>query len=354
MKKANPLSILTILVLFCIEVFIPICAQGEPSFQKGICYAVWQKERYLSAYSDKSLEMLAQTGAEWVEIVTTYYQQKFNSVKIFPTDKTPSDASIIHVINQAHQLGLKVMLKPHVDLIDNSDGLWRGDIGFQDEADWQAWFSQYRNFILHYANLAEKTDVELFCIGTELCFASTQTEFWQKDIIPRIKNAYSGKLIYAANWNEYKKISFWDDIDYVGIDAYFPLANKKNPEYEDIKAGCKKWASEITDWHKEINKPIIFTEIGYRSSEFSAAKPWDYNLDANIDLEVQVACYTAALDIFCNQSWCDGIYWWYWNTSPYSGGLNNRDFTPQGKPAEVVLNRWYTNNNFLFNHTEIR
>lgn len=354
MKKAISFSILTILVLSCIEIFTPAYAQEELSFQKGICYATWQKERYLSTYSDKSLEMLAQTGAEWVEIVTTYYQQKFNSLKIFPTDNTPSDKSIIHVINKAHQLGLKVMLKPHVDLIDNSDGLWRGDIGFQDETDWQAWFSQYRNFILHYANLAERTNVELFCIGTELCFASMQAEFWQEDIIPRIRNAYSGKLIYAANWNEYKKISFWDDIDYIGIDAYFPLANKKNPEYEEIKAGWRKWASEITDWHRGINKPIILTEIGYRSSEFSAARPWEHNSDADIDLEVQAACYIAALDVFYNQSWCGGIYWWYWKTSPYSGGLNNRDFTPQGKPAEIVLSYWYAGNISSLTHTEIR
>ena len=313
----------------------------EPSFQKGICYATWEKERYSSAYSDRSLKMLAQTGAEWVAIVTTYYQDKYNSKEIFPTHRTPSDKSLIHVINQAHQLGIKVMLKPHVDLLDKSDGLYRGDIGFQNKADWQEWFSQYLNFILHYAKIAQESGVELFCIGTELKFASTKTVFWQDEIIPQIRKIYKGELIYAANWDEYKNISFWSELDYVGIDAFFSLTQKQNPEYEEIEASWRKWADEIESWQKNVGKPIVFTEIGYRSCESAAAKPWDYAVTLPVDLELQSDCYKAALKILVNRLWCSGFYWWYWSSSPFAGGLNNGDFTPQNKPAEIILSYFY-------------
>jgi len=312
-----------------------------PSFEKGICYVTWERERYSSPHSDKSLEMLTQTGAEWVEIIPTCYQDKFNSKKIFSTGKTPSDRSLVHVINQAHQLGMKVMLKPHIDLLDQSAGLCRGDIGFQNERDWQEWFLEYLEFILHYAKIAEETKTELFCMGTELCFASTKTTFWQKEIIPRIRKVYSGKLIYAANWDEYKNIRFWDDLDYVGIDAYFPISRKRSPGYEEIKASWIKWADEIESWQKTINKPVIFTEIGYRSCEFAARMPWEYSLNTAVNLEIQADCYKAALEVLCRQAWCQGIYWWYWKPSPYAGGLTNRDFTPQNKPAETILSYYY-------------
>lgn len=316
-------------------------ADAESSFQKGMCFVTWEKERYSSSHTDNSLEMLAGTGTEWIAIVTTYYQDEYNSQQIFPTEKTPSDRSLIHVINKAHKLGLKVMLKPHIDLIDQSDGLWRADIGFQNEADWREWFLEYSKFILHYARLAEKTNVELFCIGTELSFACQQTEFWQIYIIPQIRKAYSGKLVYAANWDEYRNIRFWDELDYVGVDAYFPLVDRSASGYEEIETGCKKWADEIEQWQKTINKPIIFTEVGYRSCEFSAARPWDSSLNAKVDLEMQANCYRAVLNTFCNRAWFKGVYWWYWKTSPYAGGLGNRDFTPQNKPAQTVLTNWY-------------
>jgi hypothetical protein len=341
--SSTHLSITTlkfILFLLCLTIFIT-AVQAEPAFQKGMCYAAWEKERYASVYSDRSLEALAQTGTEWVAIVTTYYQDKYNSKEIFPTEKTPSDKSIIHTIKKAQALGLKVMLKPHIDLLDQSDGLWRADIGFQNQSDWQAWFSQYLKFILHYAEIAQSSGVEIFCIGTELSFASTETSFWQEKIIPRVREVYSGKLIYAANWDEYKKIKFWNDLDFVGIDAYFPLVQKKDPEYDEIKSAWIKQADEIESWQKRISKPIIFTEIGFPSSESAAAKPWENASNRKVDLRIQANCYKVVLDVLYKRDWCRGIYWWYWQASVYAGGLNNRDFTPQNKPAEAVLTYWY-------------
>ena len=342
MNKQKFTRVLASFILFCLGVIFFGFAEGAESvFQKGICYASWEKERYASVYSDQSLEMLAQTGAEWVAIISTYYQDKYNSKEIFPSERTPSDKSLIHAVNKAHQLGLKVMLKPHLDLVDESEGLWRADIGFQKESDWQEWFRQYLKFILHYALIAEKTGAEIFCIGTELSFASSKTAFWREEIVPALRKVYSGKLIYAANWDEYKFIRFWNDLDYVGIDAYFPLHQKGNPGYEEIKNSWTKWAEEIGIWQKTIKKPVIFTEIGYQSADFAAAKPWENSYSGSVNLQIQSDCYRAALEALSNKLWCQGIYWWYWKATPYAGGTNNRDFTPQKKPAETILTLYY-------------
>ncbi|MFA5410949.1 MAG: hypothetical protein WC321_03705 [Candidatus Omnitrophota bacterium] len=330
-----------LLVLLSLMIFTETSGAQEVSFQKGISYVAWEKERYASEHSDKSLEMLAETGAEWVAIIPTWYQEKFDSTRLFATEKTSSDRSLIHVINKAHTLGLKVMLKPHIDLIDQSGGLCRSDIGFQEEEDWQEWFSGYLKFIRHYAKLARDSGVELFCVGTELSFASQRALFWEKEVIPAVREIYSGDLTYAANWDEYKNIRFWKSLDYIGIDAYFPLVEKSNPGYEEIEAGWIKWADEIEAWQRSVNKPLIFTEIGYASCQVAAARPWENPLSASANLEIQANCYKAAMNVLSKRDWCNGLYWWYWRPSPYSGGFADKDFTPQNKPAQIVLTDWY-------------
>lgn len=313
------------------------CEQAGPKpypiMQRGMCYATWDKSSYLSTSSDKSLESMRSSGIASVAIVTTWYQEAFDSVHIMPTDKTPSDRSLRHAIEKAHKLGMSVMLKPHVDLLNQSDSHWRADIGFQSEDQWEKWFKNYTNFLSHYAKLAEKEGVEFFCIGTELSFAVTKTNYWREKIIPEIRKVFSGQITYAANWDDYRDVGFWDLLDYAGIDAYFPLSYKKNPTYRDIREGWKKWLHEIEAWQASVNRPVVFTECGYSSADIAASNPWETAMSGEPNLRIQRNCYRAVFETFWNKKWFWGVYWWNWNTSPNSGGPNNRRFTPQNKPA---------------------
>src|SRR3989338_3553437 len=134
---------------------------ARDKFQKGMCYAAWGKYVYSSPYSDKSIESLARTGTTWISIITTWYQRDAQSPYIYPTEKTPADYSIKHAIRKAHELGLKVMLKPHIDLISQEDGQWRGNIFFYNENDWKIWFRDYKKFITRYARLAQDAGVDI-------------------------------------------------------------------------------------------------------------------------------------------------------------------------------------------------
>ncbi|MFH1665408.1 MAG: hypothetical protein ABIA77_04595 [Candidatus Omnitrophota bacterium] len=313
-----------------------------PHAQKGMCYAAWDKDRYASEYSDRSLENLANLGAEYISIVITRYQNSYNSTKIIATENTPSDISISHVIRKAHSLGLKVMLKPHLDLLDTAgETCWRADIGFADENDWKEWFKEYRRFILHYAGMAKRFRAESFCVGTELSFTSQKDNLWRDEIISNVRKVYSGKLTYASNWDNYQNIKFWDELDYIGIDAYFPLSHKKTPSQTELRRGWEKWKMELRIFHSKMNKPIIFTEIGYPSSPYAAAHPWKRGMIGNSDTNIQAMCYKAFFDTMWDCPWLEGVYWWKWDTSIYAGGKNNRQFTPQNKPAEKILNMYY-------------
>ncbi|MCK4851751.1 MAG: hypothetical protein KAS86_01435 [Candidatus Omnitrophica bacterium] len=316
-------------------------AMEFPFFQKGICFATWDKNRLASSYSDQALETLRNIGAEYIQITVTQYQEKCDSTEIKATCLTPSDSSVKHAVKTAHKLGLKVMLKPHLDLIDKNGGtFWRADIGFHNEKDWKKWFKEYQKFITHYAKIAERLDVEIFCVGTELSFSTQKPGHWQK-VISSVKNSYTGRLTYAANWDNYKNVEFWQELDFVGINAFFPLTYKSDPTVEDIKKGWEKWKHEIKSWHSKINKPIVFTEIGYSSTPGAPSAPWQKGHHGNADVEIQAKCYAAFFESVWASPWLTGVYWWKYSPSIHGGGKNNRCFTPLNKPAARILEENY-------------
>lgn len=312
-------------------------------FQKGMCYVTWSKERLASPDSDESLKALAKTGTKWVAIVPTWYQQQCHTTKIFPTESSPSDASVIHAIDTARSLGMKVMLKPHLDLVNLSSGSWRGEIACISEPDWKEWFESYRDFILNYAKIAQEKNVEILCIGTELTsVAMVREDMWKEIVIKPVRHAYSGLLTYAANWNdEYNHIGFWDALDYVGIDAYYPLSDKDSPDPAELKEGWKKWVEELESFQAKVKKPIIFPEVGYYSAKGTAKKPWEEPPSAEIDMKLQADCYQAILEAFWDKEWFYGIYWWRWGTSVRFGGPTNRGYSIQNKPAQEIIEKWY-------------
>lgn len=334
-------------------IYGPRSARGTipyPIFQKGMTYVTWRQDAFASAKSDESIVSMAKIGVNFVAIVPTWYQDAYNSMEMKPNDRTPSDDSVRHAIGKAHEQNMFVMLKPHVDLTGES-GATRSDIGFQKDEEWDAWFSNYEKFIVHYARMAETEHVEMLCIGTELTFAASRAEEWRNRIIPKVRKVFSGHITYAANWDDYTEVAFWDRLDYVGIDAYFPLANKTCPTTDELRAGWRKWAGEIEKWQSSVKKPVIFTECGYISADTAASKPWEEASAGSANPGLQAECYRVLLEELWNKPWFFGVYWWNWNTYADSGGLNNKGFTPQNKPAIEHIKEWYAKlaeKNFIY------
>lgn len=312
-----------------------------PVFHKGMSYVTWNKESFASKFSDESLLIMKKCGVESVAIIVTWYQDRYNSTEIrASSDRTPSDSSVRHAIRKAHEYGMKVMLKPHIDLI-RDEGSSRSDIGFNTSDKWDKWFASYMSFITHYARMARDEDVEFFCVGTELTFASREESFWRGSVIRDVRSVFKGQITYAANWDEYKDVKFWDLLDYVGIDAYFPVAQKSNATSEQLLSGWKNWLAEIEAFQRRVSKPIIFTESGYCSADVASNKPWEDALKTTPNTSLQKECYKALVETFWDKPWFFGVYWWAWNTYPQSGGENNSSFTPQNKPAMEYIKTAY-------------
>tara|TARA_R110000868_G_scaffold720_4_gene5250 strand:- start:10926 stop:11882 length:957 start_codon:yes stop_codon:yes gene_type:complete len=243
-------------------------------------------------------------------------------------------------INALKKEGIQIMMKPQI-------WVWRGEftgeIRMKTEEDWKILEDSYTTFILDYAKTAQETHVEIFCIGTELeSFIDERPIYWKRLII-EVKKVYKGKLTYAANWNEYNRTPFWDDLDYIGIDGYFPVSDLKTPTVEACKLGLERWKSEMKKFCNELKKPILFTEFGYRSVNFTGKAPWraDREMDS-VNLEAQTNALQAFFETFWDEDWIAGGFVWKWyHNQELAGGKDNSRFTPQNKPAEKIISDFY-------------
>ena len=314
--------------------------KSDTSVQKGMSYATWWSGNYASPDADLALERLADTGTNWISLIVTQYQDDISATSIYTTTATPTDSDLVHVIEQAHALGLQVMLKPHVDLWDDPSH-WRGQIGIGFSAsDWDAWFSSYRDFILRYAQLAQTHGAEQFSVGCELSVTESREAQW-RGVISDIRLVYEGPLIYAANHGDESDLAWWDALDLIGVDAYYSLTSKNDPTVEELKTAWAPHVATLAALSAAENKPIIFTEIGYRSQDGTNQHPWDWQLNGTVDLQEQADAYTAAFESVFDQPWFAGVFWWAWETDPYQGGPCDDGYTVYDKPAEDVLRTWY-------------
>ena len=224
--------------------------------------------------------------------------------------------------------------------MDSQDDTWRALIEFNKEKDWDTWFSSYTNFITHYARFAQAYGIEQFCIGCELTGTIRRQKNWE-EVIDSVRAYYDGPLTYAANWwPAYDSVAFWHALDLVGIDAYFGLTDVLDPTLDELLVAWERWVEDMEDFQSRIGKPIVITEMGYRSIDGCNITPWDWWSPGTIDLQEQEVCYLAACSTFLYRDWLEGLYFWSWEVDR-AGGAEDDSYTPRSKPAEAVLTDWY-------------
>ena len=320
-------------------------AQKSNFAYSGITHVSWSQGEYSSTPGATSEDALAATGGNWAGVLVTWYQANKSASSIAVASNTPTDTDVVAAITELHNKGLKVMLKPHVD---GSDGSWRGTFLPSDP---NAWFNSFNNFILHYATIAQSNHVELLCFGTEyaLLTGANYLSYWT-NTINLIRGVYTGKLAYAANatfaGDEFTSVAFWNLVDVIGLDAYFPLTNHGDPTLAELVAAWsnnkngENVVAAITNFKGAYpTKPLIFTEIGYRSVAATNTAPWDFTMTGAVDGIEQQNCYEAMYEVWSRQpTIMTGNFWWAWAVPPPSS--SDTDYTPWNKPAQTVLQAW--------------
>ncbi|MEM9390705.1 MAG: hypothetical protein AAGA02_09530 [Bacteroidota bacterium] len=286
---------------------------------------------------------LASTNANWLSVIPYGFLRPQESIVTYNYDNQWWGEGVVgasKTIQIAHELGYKVMLKPHVWVIGQG---WAGDFEPTSEAHWKTWQDSYQEYILTFAEIAEAKDVALFCIGTE--FRKTvvkRPEYWRR-LIRQVKSIYKGKITYAANWDNYENVNFWDDLDFIGIDAYFPVCTDQTPSKVSVLAGWQGINRNIKSVSQKFDKPVLFTEYGYRSVDYAADGHWKYDRDTlNINYDAQINAYAGMFEAVWRQPWFKGGFLWKWHLqTPRRKERLLKEFTPQNKPAMDVIRNYY-------------
>lgn len=289
---------------------------------------------------DRQAKALKQLGSNSIAVMPyAFMQENQDPNLIFDTERQWSGETLDGIERDVQMLqaqGLLVMIKPHIWV---GSGAFTGTISMASDKDWMRFEKNYKAYILAFAKLAERHKVSLFCIGTELHeFVSKRPAFWC-ELIEEIRYIYSGKLTYAENWDTYEDVLFWDSLDFIGIDAYFPVSEARTPSLEQVNLAWKGLAKGLKSFSDAYNTKILFTEYGYRSIDFSGREPWDSSRKDNPSNEIaQLHLLKGLHESLWNENWFAGGFLWKWfpNHDPNSKRHQNR-FTVQGKISETYL-----------------
>jgi hypothetical protein len=328
-----------------LEIPSPLTSHRRPLPKRinGINFPSWRSGEYQSQSAQQSLQNVTEISPNLIGVGPVLYQDTIASTEIGSTDNTVTDTDLRFIIDRIHQLGYSVMLAPHINLSQDTDpNHWHGLIGKTfTETQWQDWFSSYRQMIYHYSDLSEQAGVELFVAGNEYYIAALNRANDWRTTVSGIRSRYSGPLTYAAHIYSFDTITWWQELDLLGINPYFPLTNKNNPTLDELKASWRRIATKIEATANRWQKKVVFPEVGYPSLDGANQEPWNYRLISNpnipVDVEEQANCIRAAYSALWSKSWWQGVVWWFWDTNPSIGGLQDKNYTPRGKPAANVI-----------------
>jgi hypothetical protein len=306
--------------------------EHEP-FQRGFVLLGWKRDTYLQPSSDAALRRMAAEGADHVAIFCQWFLGDSRASALMPDPaRTPSDAALLHAITTAHALGFRVTLKPQVGI---RSGGW---IGAAHPADLTAFWKGYSAMLLHYADLAQRAGASMLVVGTEMATMSSDEKRW-RGLISDVRARFRGALTYAANYDEYQRVPFWDALDYIGIDAYFPLSAGTGaaPAKQKLAAAwaARGYLRAMDALSRKTGRRVLFTELGYRAIGTAAAHPNDWQVPGTTDVRAQADAYEAFYSAVADEPWMAGVYWWAVNPD----GSPAQDYDPTGKPAEKVVAR---------------
>jgi hypothetical protein len=350
--------------------------RGSSSFSltyRGFNYVSYYNGAYENA---DSLPALVGTGATSAALTLEYGIDVQTSAVYADATYTDSLTALAATITEANSRGLSVMVRPLIDFLDPAKigsynvGDWRS---LYNPADAAAFFASYKTMIVAVAQVAQANGAAILCIGAELdqLTGPDYLSSWT-DIIAAVRAVFSGKLTYSADWDDNispwqgqhgltagtgkltSQVSFWSQLDYLGIDCYAPISDAANPVLADLVAGWTLVPSDPTSLAvtgdqslisyfasvaTQTGKPLLFTEFGYESASDAAQQP--SGSSTNIyDPALQANLYAAFFDAW-QQSGSDsliGVYFWNWDPNAAEVGPGNGpNFSPQALSAQLVV-----------------
>jgi hypothetical protein len=296
---------------------------------------------YGTPYTEVLLDELVRLGANAISITPFGRIWSLDSTQILLDFEAPfatNRAAVGRLVAQAQARGLRVLIVPHL-WVETSG--WRGEIDPGSAERWQEYQASYRKFVLAWAQAAEEFGVDAFSIGVECKSWSGRFGSYWLQLIGDVRATFAGQVGYSANWDEAENVLFWDALDFVGINAFYPLAAHGGADYAEYARGAERAVASAGELGAIVHKPVVFLEIGYTSRANAAVEPWlwpDEMSGVVVDEWEQARALSALIGAAASKPWFEGFFVWryYANLDDVSQEAA-WGFSPHGKLAEPVL-----------------
>jgi hypothetical protein len=303
----------------------------------------WPERGYGTARSALLVDQLSQMGTTWISVTPFGRIWSLSSQSIRMDFEAPypgNRAALRRMVEQAHARGLKVLLIPHLWV---ETGGWRGEIDPGSPAGWEAYQRSYRDFVLAWASLAEEAGADAFSIGVECKSWSGRFDATWRALIADVRGAFTGLLTYSANWDEADGVTFWDALDLIGVNAFYPLAHHGGASFAEYLEGAARARDALGRLSAALDMPAWFVEVGYTTRRDAAIEPWlwpDDMAQVTLDENEQARALAAVFEAFLPERWFAGFFVWRYYAD--LDDISQEDawgFSPHGKLAEPLLER---------------
>ena len=276
-------------------------------------------------------------------------------------------------IRTAKTQNLEIALYPHPRFPDSSQEWWRSaprDFGW-----WNSWFDQYRRFLLHYAEAAERQELDTLVLGGawlapalpggKLSDGSpsgvpADAELRWDQLLGEVKNRYSGTLAWAMPLpgNDIRP-RYFKHIDQVYL-VWSPALREEEPaSLEEMTQAAqdalKDQVQPLWDsWLKEDDIRLVLN-IAYPSVQGGSraclpvdgedcippstlTDPAPLASSLAVDYQEQTRSYAAILNAIQGEDWISGII----SRGYYPPViLHDASTSIHGKPAASMLSAWF-------------
>jgi hypothetical protein len=282
------------------------------------------------------LDDLARLGVNWVAIHPYAAIRADGRVEARRFDPEHPPEWITRPIREAHARGISILVVPHLAYW-GSPWRWRGDIDFAAPDELARFFETYTAWIAGVAHAAREADG--FCVGNEMEKLFRHESSWRA-VIAAVRAQTPARLTYAANFSSYADVPFWDALDAVGVQGYFPLCDGAAPSDADLRVGWRAAIAGMRAVHERTGKPVVLTELGYDVSLDAAREPWKDGRARGPDRargeELQGRCLSIALsEIDRERGWLRGAFLWKW----FVGGASHETFLMKTPAMRAVIGK---------------
>ena len=326
-------------------------------FFKGMSFGFMAPNGYYaSAAGRQEIQNIINAGADSVALMVTVMQDTFASTRMYRDFiLTPSDIEVCEAIRTFRQAGVKIMLKPIMQIHDSTH---RCEINFPENQEliagivtdyWGEWFKNYTACMVHYARICELEGVEMLCLGCEMVGADKREKYWPP-LIEAVRKVYKGLLSYnTPSWWDYEMGQKWTRewfklLDQLGVSVYYGMPEECNT-VDSMAEQMKYLADNLEQASRELGVPIFMAELGCRSVINGHIKPSDcWNNQNEFDGEIQATYLSAICKAFYDREWWTGFFWWKWeeqqNRPHFHKASGDTGCTIAGKPAEKTFHDW--------------